>query len=54
MTKNNLNITKQEAFIQMKQKVRIYPFDKGIEFEIIKDDAIKKIEEQIRKSKIII
>lgn len=54
--KNNLNLKERKAITEMKndEHIKVYPFDKGSGFVIIEEkEAIKKIEEQIGKSKII-
>ena len=54
--KNNLNFAERKVLteIQHDKNISIYPFDKGTGFVVINEkDAIQKIEEKIRKSKII-
>ena len=53
---NNLSFGERKVIIEMKhyRNISIYPFNKGTGFVVIKEeDVIQKIEEQIRKSKII-
>ena len=47
-------VSKQFDYWVKKSNLKVYPFDKGSGFAIMKDeDAIKKIEEQRGKSNII-
>ena len=50
---NNLTIGQRNAIREIKKNIdlKVYPFNKGSGFVIMKEkDAIKRIEEQIRKS----
>ena len=54
--KSNLSFAERKAVTEMKhdKNISTYPFDKGTGLVVIKkEDAIQKIEEQIRKSKVI-
>ena len=54
--RNNLTIGQRNAIREIKNdtNLKVYPFDKGSGFVIMKEeDAIKRIEEQIGKSIII-
>ena len=54
--KNNLSFAERKALTEMKhdKNISIYPFDKGTGLVVIKEeDTIRKIEEQIGKSKAI-
>ena len=53
---DNLSKAQRTALKQLKnnEEMKVYPFDKGIQFVLLNDmDDISKIEEQLRKSKII-
>ena len=54
--KSNLSFAERKAVTEMKhdKNISTYPFDKGTGLVVIKkEDAIQRIEEQIRKSKVI-
>ena len=54
--KSNLSFAERKAVTEMKhdKNISAYPFDKGTGLVVIKkEDAIQRIEEQIRKSKVI-
>ena len=54
--KNNLSFAERKVPTEMKdyKNISVYPFNKGKEFAVIKEeDPIQKIEEQIGKSEVI-